>query len=68
MPTLKIHVSDVIKVIDTVPQVVKFVVRVVKQFFRGVIKALSSIIVEASRGRAPPVVRKYTKDKGGSRS
>lgn len=68
MPTLEIRVSDVIRVIDVVPAIVKFVVRIVKQIYAEIVRFIAPVFSKINRGRAPPINTKLDKGKGGSRS
>jgi len=68
MKTLEIKVSELIRVFDVVPAIVKFVVRVIQKVSVEVAKFFYSIIIRLRSGRAPPVVKKFVKGKGGSRS
>lgn len=68
MKTLKVYASELIKVLDIVPRLVKFVVRVVKKIFADIKEYFDSIVIKVSLGRAPPVDKKSKKEKGGSRS
>lgn len=68
MPTLEIRVSDVIHVLDVVPTIIRFVVRIVKQIYAEIVRFIAPVFVKTNRGRAPPVKKLLRKGKGGSRS
>lgn len=67
MQILKVYASELVKIIDTIPEVVKFVVRVVKKIFSDIREYFESVIVDVSRGRAPPIDKNIKKGKGGPR-
>lgn len=67
MKTLKVYASEVIKIIDTIPEVVKFVVKVIKKIFSVIKEYFESTIADVSRERAPPVEENMKEGKGGPR-
>jgi predicted methyltransferase len=68
MPTLKIRVSESIKVLDVIPKIIKFVVRVVQKICADIAQFVYSICVKVNQGRAPPVQKIVKKVKGGHRA